>query len=132
MQYDAREVAVLVRDALLLKQQADVGRPETLMEELEAEASVSLRAVQDLIDAMTRQRRLWVANGMDALLADSEASIPGTFSRARWLEIQEAFTSFEAWMTTPLAGCGVPPLVVVSRRGNPPEQSEQPEQPEQE
>jgi len=47
--------------------------------------------------------------------------IPGTFSRARWAEIQEAFNAFEAWMTTPLVEAQIPPLVIVSRRGNPPE-----------
>ena len=120
MNYDPREVSNLVRDALLFKQQAEAQRPETLTEELEAEAKASLRTVQDLIDAMARQRRLWVANGMDALLADESAPMPGTFSRARWREIQEAFTGLEQWMLAPLAG-GAPPLVVVSRRGNPPE-----------
>ena len=130
MNYDPREVSVLVRDALLLKQQVDTGRPETLIEELEAEAKSSLRAVQDLIDAMARQRRLWVANGMDALLANESTDVPGAFSRRRWLEVQEAFSALEQWMMTPLARCGMPPLVVVSRRGNPLEQSEQPEQPE--
>ena len=70
---------------------------------------------------MARQRRLWLANGMNVIVANPEAQIPGTFSRARWLEIEEAFNAFEAWMTTPLAAAQVPPLVVVSRRGNPPE-----------
>jgi len=121
MNYDPREVSILVRDALLLKQQAEATRPETLIEELEQEARASLRAVQDLIDAMARQRRLWVANGMDALLADETVAMPGTFSRARWREIKETFNNMETQMATPLPGCGVPPLVVVSRRGNPPE-----------
>lgn len=121
MNYDPREISTLVRDALLLKQQAEATRPATLIEELEQEAGASLRAVQDLIDAMARQRRLWVANEMDALLTDEAAAMPGTFSRARWREIKETFNGMEVWMTAALPGCGLPPLVVVSRRGNPPE-----------
>lgn len=121
MTIDARETSVRVRDALLLLEERERGRPETLAEELEAEAAASLIAVQNLIDAMARQKRLWVANGMDAALTDAGAIMPGTFSRARWMEIQEAFNALGAWMAQPLPGCGVPPLVVVSRRGNPPE-----------
>ena len=126
MKYDPREVSILVRDGLMLLQERENGQPETLIEELEAEADSSLRTIQSLIDAMARQRRLWLANGMNVLIADPNAQIPGTFSRARWLEIQEAFNAFEAWMTTALPVARVPPLVVVSRRGNPPEAPAQP------
>ena len=118
---DAREMSVRVRDALLFLEQAEAGQPETLTGELEKEAAAGLRAIQNLIDSMARQRRLWLANGMNAAVADPNVQIGGTFSRARWLEIEEAFNALEAWMVTPLATCGLPPLVVVSRRGNPPE-----------
>lgn len=121
MAVDARETSIRVRDGLLLLEERERGRPETLIEELEAEADSSLRTIQNLIDAMARQRRLWLANGMTEVIADPESVIPGTFSRARWMEIQEAFNAFAAWMETPLAVSQTPPLVVVSRRGNPPE-----------
>ena len=124
---DARETSIRVRDGLLLLEERERGRPATLIEELEAEADASMRAVQNLVDAMARQRRLWLTNGMNALIADQTATIPGTLSRARWAEIEEAFNAFETWMQTPLAVCQAPPLVVVSRRGNPPEPT--PEQP---
>ena len=124
MNYDPREIATLVRDALLMKQHAEAAQPETLIDELEAEADASLRAIQSMIDAMARQRRLWLANGMNALIADPTAAIPGTFSRARWAEIEEAFNAFGVWMAAPLPTCQTPPLVVVSRRGNPPEPTE--------
>jgi hypothetical protein len=126
MKYDPREVSILVRDGLMLLQERENGQPETLIEELEAEADSSLRTIQSLIDAMARQRRLWLANGINVLIADPNAPIPGTFSRARWMEIQEAFNAFEVWMQTPLAACQTPPLVVVSRRGNPPEPAPEP------
>jgi hypothetical protein len=123
---NARDISIRVRDALLLLEEREAGQPETLIDELEAEAAASLRTIQNLIDAMARQRRLWLANGINVLIADPNAPIPGTFSRARWLEIQEAFNAFEVWMQTPLAACQTPPLVVVSRRGNPPEPAPEP------
>ena len=127
MAVDARETSVRVRDGLLLLEEKERGRPETLIEELEGEANASLRTIQNLIDAMARQRRLWLANGMNVLVADPNADIPGsTFSHARWLEIEEAFNAFEAWMVQALPVCGVPPLVIVSRRGNPPEAPAEP------
>ena len=118
---NARELSIRVRDALLLLEEREAGQPATLIDELEDEAAASLRAVQNLIDAMARQRRLWLANGMDALLLSEGEDAPGAFSRRRWREIQEAFNALGVWMETPLPGCGAPPLVIVSRRGNPPE-----------
>lgn len=122
----ARETSNRVRDGLLLLEEKERGRPETLIEELEGEADASLRMFQSLVDAMARQRRLWLANGMTERITDPNAVIPGTFSRARWLEIQEAFNALETWMIAPLAVSGVSPLVVVSRRGNPPEAAPEP------
>ena len=116
----AREISVAVRDGLLLLEQQQAQTPTTLIEELEQEAGASLRAVQNLIDGMARQRRLYIANGMREAIA-AGADVGGTFSLARWREIQETFDAFETWLATPLAGCKVPPIVVVSRRGNPPE-----------
>jgi UDP:flavonoid glycosyltransferase YjiC (YdhE family) len=116
----AREISIAVRDGLLLLEQQQATQPETLIDELEQEAAASLRAVQNLIDGMARQRRLYIANGMREAIA-AGVEVGGTFSLARWREIQETFDAFEAWLATPLAGCKVPPIVVVSRRGNPPE-----------
>ena len=116
----AREISIAVRDGLLLLEQQNAQQPATLIEELEQEAAASLRAVQNLIDGMARQRRLYIANGMREAVA-AGAAVGGTYSLARWREIQEVFDAFETWLSTPLVGCGVPPLVVVSRRGNPPE-----------
>ena len=83
-----------------------------------AATAASLRAVQNLIDGMARQRRLYIANGMrEAITAG--ANVGGTYSLARWREIQETFDAFETWLQTPMPGCKLPPLVVVSRRGNP-------------
>ena len=131
---DAREFVIYARDAGMALEEKQRGRPETLIEELEGEATTSLLAVQNLIDAMARQRRLWIANEMDALLNDESTPMPGTFSRRRWREIQEAFNALGAWLNTPLPGCGAPPMVIVSRRGNPPEPVVivEPEEPEPE
>ena len=116
----AREISIAVRDGLLLLEQQNATQPETLIGELEQEAGSSLRAVQNLIDGMARQRRLYIANGMREAIA-AGADVGGTFSLARWREIQETFDAFETWLATPLPACGVAPIVVVSRRGNPPE-----------
>ena len=120
MAQGARELAMRVRDGLLLLEEKEQETPTTLIGELEQEAGASLRAVQNLIDGMARQRRLYIANGMREAIA-AGADVGGTFSLARWREIQETFDAFEQWLATPLAGCNVPPIVVVSRRGNPPE-----------
>ena len=122
----AREISVAVRDGLLLLEQQQAQTPTTLIEELEQEAGASLRAVQNLIDGMARQRRLYIANGMRQAV-EAGADVGGTFSLARWREIQETFDAFETWLATPLASCKVPPIVVVSRRGNPPEPVQPPE-----
>jgi UDP:flavonoid glycosyltransferase YjiC (YdhE family) len=116
----AREISIAVRDGLLLLEQQQAQTPTTLIDELEQEAAASLRAVQNLIDGMARQRRLYIANGMREAIA-AAADVGGAFSLARWREIQETFDAFEQWLATPLAGCKVPPIVVVSRRGNPPD-----------
>ena len=120
MAQGARELAMRVRDGLLLLEEKEQETPTTLIGELEQEAASSLRAVQNLIDGMARRRRLYIANGMREAIA-AGADVGGTFSLARWREIQETFDAFETWLATPLAGCKVPPIVVVSRRGNPPE-----------
>ena len=116
---NAREISILVRDALLLKEQQDATQPETLISELEQEATSSLRAFQNLVDSMARQKRLWLANGMREALAAGVLPEGGTFSLLRWAEIEEAFNTLEAFMGTPLPGCKLPPIVIVSRRGNP-------------
>ena len=120
---NAREISILVRDALLLKEQQDATQPETLIGELEQEATSSLRAFQNLVDSMARQKRLWLANGMREALAAGILPEGGTFSLLRWAEIEEAFNTLETFMGTPLPGCKLPPIVIVSRRGNPFEKS---------
>ena len=129
----AREISIAVRDGLLLLEQQQATTPATLIEELEQEAAASLRAVQNLIDGMARQRRLYIANGMREAIA-AGANVGGAYSLARWREIQETFDAFEQWLQTPMPGCSLPPLVVVSRRGNPaepvaPEPEPEPEEP---
>jgi len=115
---NARDLSIYVRDGLLLLEQQQATQPGTLIEELEQEAGASLRAVQNLIDGMARQRRLYIANGMRQAIT-AGANVGGTYSLARWREIQETFDAFETWLQTPMPGCKLPPLVVVSRRGNP-------------
>ena len=118
---NAREISIAVRDGLLLLEQQQAAQPATLIEELEQEATASLRSFQNLIDSMARQERLWLANGMQAALQAGTVPTGGTFSLLRWVEIQEAFAALKVWMATPLPVTGTAPLVIVSRRGNPAE-----------
>lgn len=121
-----RDVAILVRDALSVYYQQQAARPDTLSAELEAEAQAGLRTIQNLVDDMARQRRVWLANDMPAQLADVEKAPEGAYSRERWIEIQALFDAFGKWLETPLAvadGVSATPLVIISRRGNPPAQT---------
>ena len=97
----AREISIAVRDGLLLLEQQNAQQPATLIDELEQEAGASLRAIQNLSDGMARQRRLYIANGMREAIA-AGADVGGTYSLARWREIQEVFDAFETWLGTPL------------------------------
>lgn len=130
--YSARDIATRVRDGLLLLEERERQRPATLIEELEAEAEAGMTAVQNLVDGMARQRRLYIANGMREVIAAGMVPGGGAFSLLRWLEVQEAFDAFEQWLSTPLPGCGLPPIVIISRRGNPPEPPAPPPEPEPE
>ena len=125
---NARELSIRVRDALLLLEEQESGESGTLIDELEGEAAATLRTIRGLIERMSSQKTLWLVNGLREMIADPEAVIPGNYSRARWAEIEEAFNALETWMQTPLPGVGVAPLVIVSRRGNPPEAPAAPEQ----
>lgn len=117
-----RDVAMLVRDALSVYYAQQAGAPSTLIGELEAEAAAGLRTIQSLVDDMARQRRVWLANDMPALLADAKQAPDGAYSRERWIEIQALFDAFGKWLATPLPvaeGVMVAPLVIISRRNNP-------------
>ena len=130
MAESARETSIRVRDGLLLLEERERGRPETLIEELEAEATVTLDRVETIVDGMARQERVWLAHGMNDVVADANAVVPGTFSRLRWKAIKEMFDSFKTWVRTPLPGCGFSPVAIMSWRGNPPESAPvEPEEP---
>lgn len=127
-----RDVAMLVRDALRVyfEQQAQAANAGTLIAELEAEAGAGMRTIQGLVDDMARQRRVWLANEMPALLAGAGGDLGGAYSRERWMEIQALFDAFGKWLETPLPvadGIAVAPLVIISRRGNPPAWGAKPE-----
>lgn len=113
---DAREISILVRDALLLYEQYSNQKTDTLIDELEKEAKVSFLLIGNLIDSMARQRRLWITNNMSQILADSDMDIGGSFTKERWLEIEEAFNAFEQWLFQPLPISGVASVVILSRR----------------
>jgi len=124
---DYRMIINEVRAALEEKAAREMYGSEslTLIQELELAALAGLDTIEKFVDSMARPRRLYTATGIKQAIDNPDIPIAGTFSRARWLEIQEAFDEFEKWIATPLPKCGVPPVTIISRRGNPPEQEQQ-------
>lgn len=131
MQYSARDVSILVRDALQAYEERQMGGgTPTLLVELEQESAWGLNTIQVLVDAMAKQRRLWLTNGLSELIADPESVIDGVYSRERWAEIKAVFDAFGRWLETPtvvqsadsesgMPEIAIPPIVIISRRGNP-------------
>lgn len=130
LNWNPRDIATIVRDALqtYYDVQNNQTTPSTLIGELEQEAQAGLRAIQALVDDMARQRRIWLANGMSAKLAAPDADLGEAFSAERWAEIKAVFDAFGQWMETPIvikaatekdSAIAIPPLVIISRRGNP-------------
>ncbi len=124
MEIDDRLVIQRVKEALAVRTASLAGETGlSLMGELTAEAKSSLIAIQNVVDDMARQKRLWLANSMNERIADSNAVIESEFSRERWIMIQTIFNNFSTWLNTPveiLPGLSVAPIVVISLRENPP------------
>ena len=127
---DNREVVNYIRDMLEVASRVN-GKYENIVEELEAEAEYSLKVIQNIIDGMAKQLRLWLTNNMDKLI--ETGAVNGKYSVERLIEIRALFEDFAAWVERPLvvlyanteAGTpeiALPPIVIASRRGNPPVQ----------
>lgn len=125
---DNREVVGYVRDMLDVASRVN-GKYENIVEELEAEADYALKVIQNVIDGMAKQRRLWLTNDMDAKIERGEVN--GKYNVERLKEIRALFDNFAAWVEKPLVvmyadgelgipEVAIPPIVIVSRRGNPP------------
>ena len=127
--WNPRDISALVRQALQLLYDRQTGKTgNTLAGEMEADAYVSMQTIQSVVDGMAGQERVWIANGMNEML-DAGQGIGGSFSYERWMEIRAVFKAFAVWLQTPVeviaetrdhASVSVPPVVVISRRGNPP------------
>ena len=125
---NAREITTMVRDGLeLLERQS--GSFENVVQELESEAEHGLKVIQDVIDGMAKQRRLWLTNDMDAKIEKGE--VGGKYSVERLKEIKALFDNFGRWVEIPITvlyadtelgipEVAIPPIVIVSRRENPP------------
>ena len=127
---DTREIITAVRDALEAAQQAKGATPASVVEELEQESEHAMRVIQDLIDGMARQRRLWLTNDMSSRLTNSRYEFAGNYNRERFAEIKALFDAFATWVETPVVVAyantevgmpeiAIPPIVIVSRRENP-------------
>ena len=119
------QILTIVREALQIREDyiEGVTQAPDLIGELEKEARSYLDIMQDVADSLARWRRLWTTNGMDARIDAADPTIGGEFTIARWMELRAAFRAFEAFMMTPIEvspGNYPAPIVVISRRGNPP------------
>lgn len=125
---DNREVVNYIRDMLEVASRVN-GKYENIVEELEAEAEYSLKVIQNIIDGMAKQRRLWLTNDMDGII--KSGNVNGKYSVERLIEIKALFEDFAAWVEKPLVvlyadtelgtpEIALPPIVIASRRGNPP------------
>ena len=127
---DAREAVTFIRDSIEIAQQARGIKPQTIIEELEVESEYALKVIQEIIDGMAKQRRLWLTNDMTQKLEDSTFVFNGKYNRERWQEIKALFDNFSKWVEIPILvvyadtekempEIAIPPIVTVSRRGNP-------------
>ena len=125
---NTREAISIVKTSLELLERQGNGY-ENVVQELEAEAEHGLTVIQNIIDGMAKQRRLWLTNDMDAKIERGEVN--GKYTVERLREIKALFDNFAAWVETPLVvmhadgevgmpEIAIPPIVIVSRRENPP------------
>ena len=126
---ESRDVINAVREAFEIAKRVEGVGYEDIVSELEAEAEHGLKVIQDVIDGMAKQRRLWITNDMDARIAKGDVN--GSYNVERLSEIKVLFDNFAKWVETPLIvkyadgeletpEIALPPIVIVSRRGNPP------------
>ena len=99
-----------------------------LFEELERTYRTIKPAVQAIYDGLGGVERIWLANGVDKILAATpDNAVPlgqGTLTVAEWLEVQRLFYALREWISTPVTLSTDPegtkpgpiPLVVISRR----------------
>ncbi len=127
---DTREVITFIRDELEVAKQVRGNKPQTIIQELEAESDYALNVIQQVIDGMAKQRRLWLTNDMIQKLEDPMFVFDGKYNRERWQEIKALFDNFSKWVEVPIVTVfadtetgtpeiAIPPIVTVSRRGNP-------------
>lgn len=126
---DNRDILNKIRDSLEALSRA-VGQYANIVEELEGESEHALKVIQNIIDGMAKQRRLWLTNEMDKLI-DNDMVDGGKYNAERLKEIRALFEDFAKWIEKPIVvsyadtelgipEIAIPPIVIVSRRGNPP------------
>lgn len=99
-----------VRAALDEKQAREAGLPAgeplPLFVELERYARSIVPAVQEIYDNLGPVQRIWLANGVDDILAATEAgTVPlsqGSITVERWKALQRLFYGLQFWMQTPV------------------------------
>ena len=128
---DARKIIQTVQAGLLLVEAQQNNTPEglPLLAEMESTAGSTMSALNDMIDVLLRYQRLWLANGVDALLDATEAeTVPNggvAFKKERWLELRAVFLSLTTWLNAPVRlpddaedapASGPLPIMVIAKR----------------
>jgi hypothetical protein len=105
--------------AKLYYQELQMNNNDPIEIELQALIANFMTRVQDVVDETAKPLRLWNANGFDATIATSasgEVVGASTWTKERWLEIDELNLAFYVWTNTPLANCGLSPIQIISKR----------------
>ena len=129
---DYRLIINEVRAALEEKAQREAGTtpgdPLPLFIELENNVREILPAVQKMYDSLATVQRLWLANGVDQILAlTGGESVPldqGVITADEWQALQRLFRGLQEWAEMPIHLSDDPkettpgpiPLVVISQR----------------
>lgn len=106
---DRNRIIQAVTSGLMLAEAQESGVPPsdiTTMQEIELNSEQVLSGLNDLIDIMLRNQRLWLANNVDALItaaADGEKPTGSNkYTKERWQELRAIFLSFNTWLNTPI------------------------------
>jgi len=91
---------------------------DTPIKRLEVQAVKVLATLQEVITLIETNQKRWVASGITELIAataDGEIVPGGTYDKARWLELQAAYTALSIWLLTPMSDGGPTPVMVIFR-----------------
>lgn len=106
---DRNRIIQAVTSGLMLAEAQESGVAPgdmTTMQEIELNSEQVLSGLNDLIDIMLRNQRLWLANDVDVSIESTQdgAKPDGSnlYTKERWQELRATFLSFNTWLNTPI------------------------------